>query len=210
MTIGSKKIYQVSDFPIRKDTGRVDNRFQNLTGQRFGRLTAVSFWGKGSGRLSYWNCICDCGNTSIIQAGNLKIGKTTSCGCYMKEVNTTHGMSDHPLYNVWDNMNRRCNNPNHKFYHNYGGYIDKETGLPNPSKVCWEWHQDNPDGCKNFVNYIENVMPIPSYEKYQSGFPIWTLDKINPFGDYEPDNVQWATMTEQQNNKKRHHDSVSA
>jgi hypothetical protein len=30
---------------------------------------------------SYWLCQCDCGNTKIVSAGNLKSGQTKSCGC---------------------------------------------------------------------------------------------------------------------------------
>lgn len=42
----------------------------------------------------------------------------------------THGLSRHPLYKVWKDMMKRCNDPSNKHYHNYGG-----LGV----KVCDEW-----------------------------------------------------------------------
>ncbi len=207
MTICTKE-HQVSDFPRTKE-GLVHGLFQDLTGQAFGRLTVVSYWGMGTGRMSYWNCVCDCGNTSITQAKNLRSGHATSCGCYSKErvaeTNTKHGMYHHPLYGVWKGMNDRCNNPNHIGYHRYGGFADPETETPKPVKVCDEWHSDNPeDGALNFCQYMDTMMPIPSYEKYPSGKHVWTLDRIDPDGHYEPSNVKWSTASEQQKNKRCH------
>ena len=60
---------------------------EDLTGQRFGRLTVVNLneeISKQKGRL-YWNCKCDCGNEKVVYRGHLKSGRTSSCGCYQKE-----------------------------------------------------------------------------------------------------------------------------
>ena len=62
-------------------------RIKDLTGKRFGRLTAISVnkeISKQKGR-TYWNCICDCGNTKPIMAKHLKGGAIQSCGCLQKE-----------------------------------------------------------------------------------------------------------------------------
>ncbi len=67
----------------------------DLTGQRFGRLTVV---GRGedytfpNGRkLARWECICDCGNTVSVLRQSLLAGKTHSCGC-RRGNRTTKGM----------------------------------------------------------------------------------------------------------------------
>lgn len=65
----------------------------DLTGQRFGRLTVVSFSHKDLNKNSYWNCVCDCGNEKIILAGSLRSGDSTSCGCYRREILTGDGLS---------------------------------------------------------------------------------------------------------------------
>ena len=60
---------------------------EDLIGQRFGRLTVVSYNEKVSkqkGR-AYWNCKCDCGNEVIVRGDYLKGKRTTSCGCYKNE-----------------------------------------------------------------------------------------------------------------------------
>lgn len=58
------------------------SKCENLLGQVFGRLTVVS---KKDGVGSYWNCVCECGNTNTAKAQTLKDGKTKSCGCLQKE-----------------------------------------------------------------------------------------------------------------------------
>lgn len=52
----------------------------NLVGQRFGKLTVISFAGYAKGR-GQWNCKCDCGNDFVAHTSALKSGNTTSCRC---------------------------------------------------------------------------------------------------------------------------------
>lgn len=42
-------------------------------------------------------------------------------------------ISDHPLYSTWQNMKRRCDNPNSPFFGRYGG-----RGI----RVCDRWRYD--------------------------------------------------------------------
>lgn len=59
-------------------------RWIDLTGQRFGKLTAYSYSHVelSTGRkMAAWLCVCDCGNKKIIQAHHLRGGKSRSCGC---------------------------------------------------------------------------------------------------------------------------------
>lgn len=52
----------------------------NITGERFGRLTVLSYSGGGK-----YLCLCDCGKETIVNTYNLKNGTTKSCGCLQKE-----------------------------------------------------------------------------------------------------------------------------
>lgn len=70
---------------ITKSCGCI--RFDDLTGNRFGKLTALSRIitdDMKKKKTTYWLCQCDCGNTTIVAAANLKRedkSGTKSCGC---------------------------------------------------------------------------------------------------------------------------------
>ncbi|MDD3041292.1 hypothetical protein [Bacteroides sp.] len=54
---------------------------EDLSGGVFGNLTAISPSNRHSKNTTYWDCRCACGNVVSVQAGHLKTGHTTSCGC---------------------------------------------------------------------------------------------------------------------------------
>lgn len=62
-----------------------ERKFIDITGQRFGRLVAVSVDHKDCDSLGntsyYWLCRCDCGNEIVVQGSVLRRGDTASCGC---------------------------------------------------------------------------------------------------------------------------------
>lgn len=54
----------------------------DITGQRFGKLVALSPIYSGSkDKHTKWLCKCDCGNTLEVDLGNLRRGLSQSCGC---------------------------------------------------------------------------------------------------------------------------------
>nr|DAO06898.1 MAG TPA: hypothetical protein [Caudoviricetes sp.] len=59
--------------------------FKDLTGMRFGRLTAEKIIGRNVSEGKLWLCHCDCGNTIVVSARSLLSGNTKSCGCLKKE-----------------------------------------------------------------------------------------------------------------------------
>lgn len=58
---------------------------KDLIGQRFSKLVVLLNVGSSKDRQIIWNCLCDCGNTTLVKAGNLKTGNTKSCGCAMND-----------------------------------------------------------------------------------------------------------------------------
>ena len=54
---------------------------KDLTGQKFGKLTAICPTGEKKGSSVVWECKCDCGNTAFVNRDSLVRGKTKSCGC---------------------------------------------------------------------------------------------------------------------------------
>jgi len=59
-------------------------RLNDLTGQKFGRLTVIER-AENKGKETMWHCKCDCGNEKDINSTNLTKGLTRSCGCLAKE-----------------------------------------------------------------------------------------------------------------------------
>jgi hypothetical protein len=80
---------------------------------------------------------------------------------------------------TYASMKRRCNSPSHPKFIHYGA-----RGI----RVCDEWN-------KSFIAFAKYIGSKPS--------PDLSIDRINNNGNYEPGNVRWATMKEQQNNKER-------
>lgn len=54
----------------------------DITGQKFNKLTAIKRVGTDKNRRALWLCKCDCGNNFIAAAIDLRSGRVKSCGCY--------------------------------------------------------------------------------------------------------------------------------
>ncbi len=166
---------------------------KDLTNNIFGELTVIKFShkvfrNKRHGYYNYWLCKCSCGNESIVLHENLKTGNTKSCGCKssrntLSERVTTHGKSNTKTYNSWRAMKDRCYCKSHSEYERYGA-----LGIV----VCDKWKD-------SYENFLEDMGERPENH---------SLDRINPFGNYDPENCRWATYKEQANNKKHNYVNI--
>ena len=55
----------------------------DLTGKKFGRLTALQWLG---GRGGKWWCKCGCGQFVKVRSSHLRQGLTKSCGCLQRDI----------------------------------------------------------------------------------------------------------------------------
>lgn len=61
-------------------------RLIDLTGKKFGRLTAIKrSYPNDKWNSMMWLCKCDCGKETITRGKNLRDGATRSCGCLQKD-----------------------------------------------------------------------------------------------------------------------------
>src|SRR5438132_2152700 len=65
--------------------GRLDWRFVDLTGKTFGRLHVLGADGTDVSGHHRWHCVCDCGASKIVNGTSLRLRRTISCGCFMRE-----------------------------------------------------------------------------------------------------------------------------
>ena len=94
-----------------------------------------------------------------------------SCGC--KKYRFTHRETKTRLYRIWANMKQRCYNANIPDYKHYGA---KGIG------VCDAWR----DSFEVFRDWAKN-------NGYKDNL---TIDRIDPLGDYAPENCRWITRSQ--------------
>lgn len=160
--------------------------FNDITGKKFGRLTALRFIPDDSKFSKFW-CVCECGNEKSVMAQALISGLTVSCGCFkneqIKKRATAHGYGKSgkersPTYSSWASMMDRCEWGGHKImYAKYGA-----KGI----RVCPEWH--------NFENFLRDMGVRP---------PGTSIDRKENSDGYSKNNCRWATRREQALNTTR-------
>ena len=57
---------------------------RDLTGETFGRLRVLRLHSRDN-HVSTWECVCHCGNHTVLTLGKLISGHTKSCGCLSSE-----------------------------------------------------------------------------------------------------------------------------
>lgn len=57
---------------------------EDLIGRTFNHLKVVGY-SYSSGHKTFWNCLCDCGKTTVVRSDYLKNGNTVSCGCIAEQ-----------------------------------------------------------------------------------------------------------------------------
>lgn len=169
----------MSDHTTRPSFITLHKNANDITGKRFGRLVALGPVGRARDKHVLWLYQCDCGNTHVTVGGI-----ALSCGCQGKEKSVrrlkTHGMSRDHLYTVWAGIVRRCTNSKTAEYPRYGG-----RGIT----LLDEWRHSF-EAFRDYVLTLQNC-----------GEKGYTLDRINNDGNYEPDNLRFATAIEQGRNK---------
>jgi len=160
----------------------------NLVGDRYKRLEVLSFSHKNKYKQNVWKCLCDCGETTLVIGAELRNGRSGSCGCLQREAVSTHNLTSHPLYNIYNGIKQRCYTEECVAYSGYGG-----RGII----MCERWA----DASSGLQSFIEDMQ-----ESHIEGLEI---DRIDVNGNYEPSNCRWATRTGQMRNRRGNKESTS-
>lgn len=155
-------------------------------GEKFNRLTVNTVYKDLNNGKICCDCTCDCTNEKDhVVINSLVNGNTKSCGCLNRELtierNTKHGQAQRGnktrLYEIWDGMRKRCNNPN---IERHESYYDK--GI----KYCDEWND-----FLNFKKWAEEN----GYEDSLS------LERKDNNKGYNPENCCWIPKSDQSKNR---------
>src|SRR4051794_18702804 len=160
-------------------------------------------------RRTLWLFQCSCGNTHTCRRDQVNSGLIKSCGCLQRELSQSnkgqafakvweenrgkrshhwkHGETGTPMYRLWSHIKERVspNNPDpekRRYYHDAGVRM----------------HPAWTDDYAAFRDYIlATIGPRPSR--------LYSLDRVDPNGHYEPGNLRWATPYEQTHNRRPRH-----
>jgi len=150
---------------------------KDIKDNKYGRLLVQEYFGI-KGKEGHWTCLCDCGNSTIVNGSKLRRGHTQSCGCLHKEttakINYSHGGVGSKLYGKWESMKGRCHPIHgHKNYGLRGISVCKEWG---DFAVFREWAIAN--------GYSDNL----------------SIERVDVNGNYCPENCTWIPLSEQARN----------
>jgi len=130
-----------------------------------------------------WVAVCECGTVKIVLGAHLKVLK--SCGCWKRQYwqarITTHGQGGNgkarsKVYKTYLQVKERCENPRTQHYPLYGA-----------RGIRCEF--------QSFEEFYATLGDHPG-----TGY---SIDRYpNRSGNYAPGNVRWATLAEQNNNKR--------
>ena len=141
----------------------------DLIGTKYGKLIilaeSIPYNHPNGDKYRKMKCLCDCGNEIKVLLSCLRSSHTKSCGCLLRK----HGLSEHPLYQVWSNMNYRCYDSKNPNYKNYGA-----RGI----NICKGW------------NNVSVFIKWALYNGWQKGL---VIDRINNDKDYSPKNCRFVT-----------------
>lgn len=129
--------------------------------------------------------VCHCGTIAAIRVMDAVAGRSRDCGCTRLKENTKHGEGcarngeQTRLFDCWRGMRQRCRNPNTKVYKWYGG-----RGIT----ICQEW--------------LDSYVTFRDWALAHGYADNLTLDRINPDGNYCPENCRWLTQSENKPRKR--------
>lgn len=116
-------------------------KIKDIHGEVFGRWLVISLDQNTTvyGEKSHWLCQCECGEIRSVSANSLIMGKSTSCGCYKKEVMSGERCpfwKGGPVINVCQQCGKEYEAPRYA----------KDTSKFCSRECTWKWASENTSG----------------------------------------------------------------
>lgn len=156
---------------------------KSWVGKRFGKLVVKALSGRRNGSI-FWLCVCDCGEEVIKRHYSLSRRNQLHCGCSPDD-EFERLPRKNAEYHVWKRMHYRCQPKKGATYRYHGA-----LGVT----VCERWRSGE-NGRTGYECFLEDMGNRPSDDH--------SIDRINPYGNYTPENCRWATNFQQCQNKRR-------
>lgn len=138
--------------------------------ERYGRLKILefsSFRQYSKSKHFLYKCICDCGKEVIVTISGMKSGKTTSCGCYARELKSL-SEGESAMNRTYSNYRSNAKNRGYEFK------LSKDEFFKLVSKEC---------------NYCGSKPSNKTVSKYDTGdFVFNGIDRVNNNMGYEYNN----------------------
>lgn len=87
------------------------SRIKDETGNSYGYLTVLRWWGRNWRGRAKWLCQCRCGNQVVVTGDYLRVGDTKSCGCLVKELAGKMGREIGKYNKVTDSLSEFASRP---------------------------------------------------------------------------------------------------
>lgn len=164
----------------------ISKRKENVLENKYGRWTVIDDSSKSrkNGRFVIVQCSCEKKTIKNVSLSSLKSGGSQSCGCIKEEYSIgdrsrTHGLTKHPIYDLFNKIINRCYNKEFIRFGDWGG-----RGI----YVCDEWRDD-------FQAFYDWCINNGWKAKLQ-------IDRINNDGPYSPGNCRFVNNQENTFNQR--------
>lgn len=167
-------------------------KYKDISGEKFGKLAAISYSHSDGHGHAIWLVQCDCGKEFLIKQNSLQSGNSKSCGCsrveFIRRGIQKHGFAsfkkEQRFYRIYRKIVARCGDNSQHLFERYGG-----RGI----KCLWESFEQFRDDM--YESYLAHV------SKY--GEKNTLIDRINNDGNYCKENCKWNTYRDQSRNTSR-------